>query len=431
MKINTKLLLVTALFTFLFFSPASLPVFAETMEDAWKAAISSNHQIQASKNNTLSSQFTLDAAKSARIPSLTFESGYTILNEAPAAIVSDSPIKSFQMGEDKSLSYNAMINLPIFTSGRISEGISSAHSGLNASKQDEAKTILYIKMSVAEAYVTVLRARRSVEVTKSNVESLTAHTKDVSNFYDQGMITKNDLLASEVALADARQRSLQALNSLNISFASYNRLLNRPLDENVVIDDLSAEPAVLDLTELTSMALSKRPELLSLSEQSKSLQYQAAALRSTLWPQLSISGGYSYSQNKYVVYEDVWSATVGLRWDIFDGGIAKNNAHAILQKAEALNNIRDDTASVISLQVRQAYLDIEETHKRIPVTREALAQSEENLRVVKDRYREGVGTNTEVLDAESLRIRSYSNYYNAVYDAVIAKIRLQYAIGEL
>jgi outer membrane protein TolC len=132
-----------------------------------------------------------------------------------------------------------------------------------------------------------------------------------------------------------------------------------------------------------------------------------------------------------VVYEDVWSATVGLRWDIFDGGIAQNNAHAILQKAEALNNIRDDTASVISLQVRQAYLDIEETHKRIPVTREALAQSEENLRVAKDRYREGIGTNTEVLDAESLRIRSYSNYYNAVYDSVIAGVRLQYATGEL
>ena len=96
-----------------------------------------------------------------------------------------------------------------------------------------------------------------------------------------------------------------------------------------------------------------------------------------------------------------------------------------------MNSIRSDTASVISLQVRQTCLDIEETQKRIPVTRDALAQSEENLRVAKDRYREGVGTNTEVLDAETLRIRSYSNYYNAVYDAVIAKIHLKFAIGEL
>jgi outer membrane protein TolC len=207
--------------------------------------------------------------------------------------------------------------------------------------------------------------------------------------------------------------------------------LGRPLDNSVVIDDLSAEPAPLDLNDLTSRALSKRPELISLSEQSSALQHQAAGLRSAIWPQIAVSGGYSYTQNKYQMFEDVWSATIGLKWDIFDGGIARNNANAVLQKAEALNSIRSDTASVISLQVRQACLDIEETQKRIPVTRDALAQSEENLRVARDRYREGVGTNTEVLDAETLRSRSYSNYYNAVYDAVIAKIRLQFAIGEL
>lgn len=433
MKIDTKLLLITVLFIFLSFSPASLPVFAETMEDAWKAALAGNHQIQASQRNTISSQLSLEAAKSARIPSLTLESGYTILNNAPAALI-NSPalaINELPTGEDKSISYKAMINMPVFTGGRISEGISSAGSGLNSAKQDEIKTILDIKMRVAEAYVSVLRSKHLVEVTGNNVASLSAHTRDVAHFYEQGMITKNDLLASQVALADARQRSIQAINNLNLSYAAYNRLLGRPLDISVVIDDLSAEPVTLDLNDLTSRALLKRPELISLSEQSRALQRQAAGLRSAIWPQIAVSGGYSYMQNKYQVYEDVWSATIGLKWEIFDGGIARNNANAVLQKAEALNSIRSDTASVISLQVRQACLDIEETHKRIPVTRDALAQSEENLRVAKDRYREGVGTNTEVLDAETLRIRSYSNYYNAVYDAVIAKIRLQYATGEL
>ena len=433
MKINTKLLLITVLLTFLSFSPASLPVFAETMEDAWKVALSSNYQIQASQRNTISSQLSLEAAKSARIPSLTLESGYTILNNAPAALI-NSPafaIKELPTGEDKSLSYKAMINMPVFTGGRISEGIFSAGSGLNSAKQDEIIIIIDIKMRVAESYVSVLRSKHLVEVTGNNVASLSAHTRDVTHFYEQGMITKNDLLASQVALADARQRSIQAINNLNLSYAAYNRLLGRPLDNSVVIDDLSAEPVPLDLNDLTSKALSKRPELISLSEQSRALQHQAAGLRSAISPQIVVSGGYSYMQNKYQVYEDVWSATIGLKWEIFDGGMARNNANAVLQKAEALNSIRSDTASVISLQVRQTCLDIEETQKRIPVTRDALAQSEENLRVAKDRYREGVGTNTEVLDAETLRIRSYSNYYNAVYDAVIAKIRLQYATGEL
>jgi outer membrane protein len=216
MKINTQLLLITVLFMFLSFLPASLPVFAETMEDAWKAALSSNHQIQASQRNTVSSQLSLEAAKSARIPSLTLESGYTVLNNAPAAIISGAAIKDLPTGEDKYLSYKAMINMPIFTGGRISESIFSAGSGLNSAKQDEIKTIFDIKMRVSEAYVSVLRSKHLVEVTGNNVASLSAHTRDVTHFYEQGMITKNDLLASQVALADARQRSIQAMNNLNL-----------------------------------------------------------------------------------------------------------------------------------------------------------------------------------------------------------------------
>jgi outer membrane protein TolC len=412
---------------------ASSPLFAETLEDAWQVALSANHRIQASRKSTLSSHYSLEAARSARIPSLTLESGYTVLNQEPETFI-DNPASLFKkvpMGEDKSLSYKATVSIPVFTGGRISEGIFAADSGLQVSKQDEAKTILDIKMSVAEAYVTILRAKHAFEVAESNVSSLAAHTRDVSEFYEQGMITKNDLLASQVALADARQRSIQALYNLDIAYASYNRLLGRPLDQHVAIDDLHPAHTALDVNELTSRAIGKRPELLSLSEQSKSLQHQASGLTAILWPQLAVSGGYNYTQNKYLVYEDVWSATVGLKWDLFDGGIARNNARALLQKAESLKTLRDDAASVIALQVRQAYLDIEETAKRIPVTHDAVAQSEENLRVTKDRYREGIGTNTEVLDAETLRTKSYSNYYNALYDAVIAQIRMKYAIAEL
>jgi outer membrane protein TolC len=333
--------------------------------------------------------------------------------------------------EDKSLSYKTTVNLPLFTSGRISKGIDAAISTLNTAVQDEMKSILDLKLHVAEAYISVLRAKRLISVAETNAESLIAYTRDVANFYEQGLVTKNDMLAAQVSLADARQHLTQVLNNLNLANASYNRLLGRSLDQQIHIDDLSAEPGGKYFEDLTSRALEKRPELISLSEQALALQYQASGIRSSTMPQLAFSGGYSFTQNKYQVHEDVWSANVGLRWDIFDGGVSRHNANALLQKAEAITEVRKDTASLISLQVRQASLDIDEAYKRIDVSREAVSQSEENLKVAKDRYREGVGTNTEVLDAETLRTRSYSNHYNAIYDAVLANIRLKYVTGEL
>jgi outer membrane protein TolC len=203
------------------------------------------------------------------------------------------------------------------------------------------------------------------------------------------------------------------------------------LDQEVLIDDVSVDASQPDIVDATSRALSKRPELASLSAQVKSLRLQAESIRSATGPQLALMGSYNYQQNKYQLYENIWSATLGLTWDIFDGGVTRNNANAIMQKAESLSDVKSDTASIIMLQVRQAWLDVMETQTRITVTREATQQAEENMRVVKDRYREGLGTNTEVLDAETLRTKSYNNYYNAAYDAVMANIRLQYATGEL
>ena len=65
------------------------------------------------------------------------------------------------------------------------------------------------------------------------------------------------------------------------------------------------------------------------------------------------------------------------------------------------------------------------------MTTKAIDQAEENVRVVQDQYEKGQGTNTEVLDAETLRTLSHSNCFNAVYDAVLAVFRLRRAVGTL
>jgi outer membrane protein TolC len=100
-------------------------------------------------------------------------------------------------------------------------------------------------------------------------------------------------------------------------------------------------------------------------------------------------------------------------------------------QAAALSEQRNDLASVIGLQVRQSWLDVQTTRKRIDVTQSAIAQAEENVRVVRDRYVNGLAPYTEVLDAETLRVNSETNNANAVYDAVFAGLRLKHAIGAL
>jgi len=91
----------------------------------------------------------------------------------------------------------------------------------------------------------------------------------------------------------------------------------------------------------------------------------------------------------------------------------------------------EDLHSRILLQVRQAWLNLNETRQRVAVTRSALRAASENLRVMRARYHEGLATNTEVLDAESLDTRSESNHADARYDFILAGLRLRRAVGQL
>ena len=411
---------------------ACAPAAAETLDQAWETALAADRRMRAAGRLTQSAEEALAAARAARLPRLSVEGGYTVLDNAPATVVTIAPFppQELPLGEDRGYSYRGTVSVPLYTSGRLAHGIEAARAGVQVARQDEARTLLDLRLQVVELYVAVLRARRGVEVAEKNAESLTAHTQDVANRFHQGQVAKNDLLAAQVALADARQRAIQAHSALDLAQASYNRQLGRALTEPVLLDELTPQPVNEELAALTARALRQRPELAGLGEQSTRLRQQAASEQATRWPQVYLSGGYKYEENRYQLYEGVWSATVGVKWDLFDGGIARHQAGAIHARAEAAAQERDDLASLVALQVRKAQLDVTETGQRVEVSRAALAQAEENLNVARSRYRAGLATNTVVLDAETQRTQSYTNYNNALYDAVLASQRLRYAVGD-
>ena len=87
--------------------------------------------------------------------------------------------------------------------------------------------------------------------------------------------------------------------------------------------------------------------------------------------------------------------------------------------------------SRIELEVREAWLELHESRQRTKVTRKAVAQADENLKVAKNLFKAGMATHTQVLDAERLRTTTYTNHDNANYDHVLAGLRLRRTLGEL
>jgi outer membrane protein TolC len=258
-----------------------------------------------------------------------------------------------------------------------------------------------------------------------------AHFLSVSNLFAKGFVARNDLLASQVTLADARQREIQARNALDLARASYNRLLTRPLTNEVRLEVLTELPVEGDVTEWTMRAFRQRPELEVLKEQEKALHEHARSVRASALPSIGLSGSYLHLENSFLERDQVWVVGVVGSWNLFDSGLTRHKAKAVDKHAAAAASMRTEAMSAIALQVRGAWLEVQETHQRILVTREAVSQAGENLNVARDRYRAGTAINTEVLDAETLRVRSLGNHDNANYDSIMATLRLHRAVGDL
>jgi outer membrane protein TolC len=290
-----------------------------------------------------------------------------------------------------------------------------------------------LRLAVAEGYVGVLRARKALAVADSNVRTLEALAGDIGAMFERELVPKNDLLAVQVALSDARQNRLRAANAAEIAQAAYNRRLGEPLDRPADVVEALPAPAELpaDLESAVAAALERRTELDALAEQAQAYGQLARAERARVLPQVSVSGGYSYLENQFLDDDAFVLAGVGVQWTPFDGGVARKRAAALERSRRATQEQREDVESLVALQVRQAWLEVDETRQRALVTVEAVDQSEENLRIARERYGAGLGTQTQLLEAESLRVQALTNRDNAALDTGLARLRLARAVGVL
>jgi outer membrane protein TolC len=406
----------------------------ESLEDAWQVALRGDQRVEAGQWQVASAQSTWAAARAERLPSLTLGADYYALSQQPELQVTlpGLPIVVQQSFiNQNSGGAHGIATQPLYTSGRISSGIAAAESQVSANRNDLRRTVLDVKMNVAEYYVAVLSATKFLQVAQSKVSSLTAHLRDVNSLYEKGLVSKNDLLAAEVALADAQQKALDTANKLEVAQAAYNRALGRVLTGNVQLAELQDNGARWDVNDLTAQAMQQRPELAALAAQARALQQEAESERGKTGPQVAVQGGYLYQQDRYLEPNGLAGVMVGVEWNVLDMGRVRNRANALSDKAESVIHLRRDTQSLIALEVRQRWLELETARQRVIVARQTTAHADENLRVARDRYQHQVGTNTEVLDAETLRIQAYTNLYDSTYQAVLAGLRLWRAVGSL
>ena len=412
---------------------------AESLQQAWDAALPRDHTLAASQYKEQSAQHQVAAAKANYLPKVSVETGYLRTEYEPAAKL-NIPALPFLQGvalpfaQDSAYYGGVTVSAPIFTSGKISSGVAATKAMADATEAHANLTRSELKLAIAQSYIGVLRAEHALAVTTSYISAVSRHASDVQELFEHGYVAKHDLLATQVALANARQLGLQADNALELARAAYNRWMGRPYQQAVELQDVAIATETENSTSLNALLQSaneQRQELQELSKQSEAYKNQASSVRAGHLPQFGISGGYSKLENKYLAEDKGWWVGVVMKWDLFDGGVIQHQASQLAANAQATSEMEQDTRERIALQVRQSWLSHQEANARMQLVNKAVEQADESLSLARERYRSGLAPNSEVLDAETSRLQAYSNRDNAIYDRELSRLQLQHAAGSL
>lgn len=417
---------------------------ALNLDDAMLRAFQTNPTVSIAKYELDSARASYNAARQSRGVSITASHqsgrgglsddqyrlpGYAI-NQKTGAIEPVTPAnlgKSIRNAHSNTLS----AKLPIFTGGKLSGTIKQAKANYQYNEVGVQRTYNEMRSTVTDGYFNMLQADNIQKLSAESVTRLEDHLKNVQAQYDVGVVAKVDVLRSQVELANAKQTLIQAENAYQVAEANMNKIVGLPMDTNLKLDNLLVYNAYdKNMDDCLAYAAEHRPELMQAKYGVDAAKGALIVARSGHMPQVAATASQAWSDTNWPGDENgKWAVGVGVEMNVFDTGVTLSKIHgaeADLKKAEETYR---DTVNAVNLDVRSNYLGLREAEKRISTTKLAVEQADEDYRIAQLRYMSGVGTNTDVLDAQVALTQAKTNYTKALYDYNTSKTALETSIG--
>ncbi|MBW1703704.1 MAG: TolC family protein [Deltaproteobacteria bacterium] len=443
MKSKTSLILVPLLFVSLVFQPGVALAQEKkvyTLEASIAEALENNWSLKAKKEKIDQAGNVRKQARAEFLPKLSTTYGYTRLSEVyksdPVSLGIFGTIPGRDQNTRDNYQWKGTVTQPLFTGFALVSSYRLAELGIDQSEMEVELEKLDLVLKVKEAYFDILGVDKTLGVAKKAVESLESHVKVASSFYKVGMIPINDLLKSQVELANAQQDLVKALNATKLTRANFNTILSRQINAPVELKDILVyKPEKGDLENYMENALENRPEIKLLDINILQTDQQIRLVKSKNYPEVALTYDYIKEGDHPDVsgspFHDAnsWEVMAGVTWTFWEWGKTHYEVREKLSLKKELIQTKKALEDGIRLEIKDAMLALEEAEKNIPATRKAVEQAEENLRVSEERYKAQVTTSTEVLDAQTLLTEGRMNYYRALYDHNLARSRLQRAIG--
>lgn len=277
-------------------------------------------------------------------------------------------------------------------------------------------------------YINYLKSLKNIETKQNAYKLLQQQYEDSKNRFEQGLLAKNDLLQVNAQMLQAKQAFSRAKADSRIARYELKNILGGNLKKDEAIEDLNKKKISINAYDIS--LLEDRSEIKALKSSIESLLSQKKANRGNFMPSVDLSLSYSklgedaYLQVVEPAIDEQQSAAVTMSWNLFNGG--KDSSQDIIYQKKVLQ-YKEELSQIklsINLQYEKAVEEFEVSKLNYETAKVSLAQSKENYKIVYNRFKEGLSTSTDLINANYLLTQAKQSFDNAYYDRFLAKATL-------
>ena len=305
--------------------------------------------------------------------------------------------------------------------------------GVDVASIERAAARRDIALRTIQAYYGVLEALRLSAVADDSVTQLEAQERQAKSQFTNGVIGNNDMLRASLALAGARQRSIQTRGQVQIQRGLLATEMGRPLDEPFEPAPVAGDPPPIDeptIEVAEREALNRRIEVRELDQKIAQAQRGKKVAQAKLFPVVNAVGSYMLLGGTLIQPAvNVFYGGVNASWDVWDWGTTTSGIAKASAQVDQAVAARKKLADTIQSEARQAFVNAATARDALVVARAAVTQAEENYRIVTKKFEANAATSFDMVDAEALLTQARGQVETALYDALAARAALQKATG--
>lgn len=397
-----------------------------TLEQCRQLATERNNRLKAAQQN-------IEAAKARKAQAEA--GGKPTVDISATGFYFGKPLNSLL--PEYGISPGVSVSQPVYNGGKVKLNKALANQGVTVEEEQKVLTTSEILFNTDKAYWQVVSAGEKIKLAEQYRKQLDVLFSDLNNQYVAGITYKNDVLRIKVQQNQNELNLVKARDALTLAKLSLAQITGLQDSIDFTISDVvsgSFTPLLADTARQAAGA--NRAELRILQHNISSARIQENLLKADSRPSvnLGLNGVTAFgkkginptnSNNFMATYYSMLSVNV----PVFDWGKRKQKVKEQQYKITAQEYQLKEQEELISIEVRQAYLLLNQSARRIELSGASLEQAEENLRLSTDRLKAGTITGKDVLEAQTLWQQAYSDMIDAKVEYKTNEAALRKALG--